>query len=318
MRGDASAGSLFAWEATACPPGALCPSFATEQVYPSVLIAPGLYVERAYTFSRCPAGSFCLGGVRVACPPGYECPVDGLAAPVRCTWEDGDVDAARTCFSEATQSGVLAPEPCAAGRICVVPYAPGLPVPPGYFRSGGGGDASSRGGVVRCKPGEWCPLGRSGDRLFAPEELLCPAATYCSQESVAVPAVCNFSAAAPTFCPAGSVGMSACPSGHFCSRACGAPSNSVPPAAPPATACPPLSILPIRMHCLHRPGRGDSVRPAELLPRGLGGGVGVPCGPVLPQRVGRVALPRRVDVPRGVVASDAVLRVGGVPCRLFE
>ena len=231
-RGDAAVRSLFGWEATSCPPGALCPSFTSEQVYPSMLIAPGLYVERAYAFSRCPAGSFCLGGVRVACPPGYECPVDGLAAPVRCTWEGGDVDSATTCFDETTQSGVRAPEPCAPGRICVVPYAPGLPVPPGYFRNWGSlahrdganrsrvGTSPWSGSVERCRPGEWCPLGRWGDRSAAADELQCPAATYCSRADVAVPVVCNFSVASPLFCPAGSVHASACPAGHHCSRAC--------------------------------------------------------------------------------------------------
>ena len=231
-RGDALVRSLFGWEATSCPPGALCPSFMSEQVYPSMLIAPGLYVERAYTFARCPAGSFCLGGVRVLCPPGYECPAAGLAAPVRCTWEGGDVDAATTCFNEASQSGVRAPEPCAPGRICVVPYAPGLPVPPGYFRRVGslaqrnGGNRSvetsaRKRGVERCQPGEWCPLGRWGDRSGAAnDELQCPAATYCSRQDVAVPVVCNFSVVSPLFCPAGSVHASACPAGFHCSRTC--------------------------------------------------------------------------------------------------
>lgn len=302
-RGSMAVRSLFGWEATSCPPGALCPSFTSEQVYPSMLIAPGLYVERAYTFARCPAGSFCVGGVRVACPPGYQCPEAGLAAPVRCTWEGGDVDAATTCFNEATQSGVLAPESCAPGRICVVPYAPGLPVPPGYFRRAGSltqrGGANQSGfgtsawshGVERCKPGEWCPLGRWGDRSGAAGELQCPAATYCPRQDVAVPVVCNFSVASPLFCPAGSMYASACPAGFFCSRAC--------PAIELGALCRAVGSWhwPQLDGCAHRSGRGKGVRAAELLPRGLDDGVGVPGGSVLPKRVGGVWMPRRVHVP---------------------
>ena len=205
---DGRAGSglgLFGWELTACPAGALCPSFSQEQVYPPILIAAGLRSERGYAFTRCTAGSFCVGGQQVPCPPGYQCPEPGMAQPLRCP-ASGASAGRTTCFDESRWAGVVTPRPCVAGRLCVVPYAPGLPVPPGWFADdarptghvsngsvANGSVANGRGAypsgaaatsmasssvsilgggdqwpmLRRCRQGEWCPLGRYGARSVA-------------------------------------------------------------------------------------------------------------------------------------------------------
>ena len=207
-RGGGGGVSLFGWESTACPVGAMCPSFVSEAVYPAELIAPGLHVDRAYAFATCAAGSFCVGGQQLACPPGFMCAEAGLAAPVACR-AAGEEGSTLSCFDERHSSGVVVPTPCAADRICVVPYAPGLPLPPGYTRS----NASV---LRRCRVGEWCPLGRTAHE--STEELLCPPASYCTSPDVLTPKPCNFTLSQTTYCPAGTSVERTCPAGYACGR----------------------------------------------------------------------------------------------------
>ena len=175
----------FASELSACPPSALCPSFLSEQVYPALILSEGLYSPRPYAFARCEEGHFCLGGLMLRCPPGYQCPRRGMTRPQRCEPPAGSLaSASSSCFDPVLLSGVVAPRPCEPDTICSVPHRPGLPVPPGFFASqppANAADAADAADATtestdtemrrrfwRCEPGEWCPLGRVGTRSGAP------------------------------------------------------------------------------------------------------------------------------------------------------
>lgn len=199
--------------ASACAPGALCPSFNSEIVE----AAPGgVYTTFGFDVTDCPAGSFCVNGQKQASPMGFTAPVPGLTYPAVCDWSDATY--MYTCAATGLVERMQAPD----GTLGGVPILPPVPAPPGYaqldyYDSGINMTVRT---LVSCPAGEWCGLGRSASEGQA---LLVPAGTFANSSSVLEPTVCNLngsctsaSCAVIPFCPAGSAAQALCPPGHYC------------------------------------------------------------------------------------------------------
>ena len=83
---------------SACRPGHTCPSV----LYPNATeVARGSFTARPLQHSDhglpCPKGYFCIAGTRIACLPGFICPVTNLSFPRRC---EADPSMSTTCYAE--------------------------------------------------------------------------------------------------------------------------------------------------------------------------------------------------------------------------
>merc|ERR1719460_330622 len=76
----------FMMTASACLPGAHCPSFNREII---TKLPNGFFSKFSFDLRPCPEGQFCIAGHAVPCLSGFTCPARGLTAPVRCDEEEG-------------------------------------------------------------------------------------------------------------------------------------------------------------------------------------------------------------------------------------
>lgn len=214
--------------ASACLPGMLCPSFESEVL---AVLPSGYYSNFGFDLDECEPGYICNNGQRVACPIGFTCPSAGMTLPQVCA---ADPTLATNCAVQ----GLAAPQPCANGTLCIAPYIPPIPAPPGYAQSWSNGSR----GIVACPDGDWCGLGRAVSEGAA--ALACPAGTYCSNPAVLEPVVCNLGGACNAsscplmpYCAAGSTQEELCPPGWYCAS----PTTASP--CSPGTFCPEGSAL---------------------------------------------------------------------------
>ena len=214
----------FLQGATACLPGALCPSFTNETVTspPS-----GSYSEMRYEVTPCQEGAFCYNGVRTQCPTGFTCSGIGRTLPMPCAVDES---MNTTCAAAA----LVQPMQCPDGTFCGVPMQPPLPAPPAYAQ---GWDMMGARLPVICASGEWCGLGRAVSEGAA--ILACPAGTFCSATNILEPAVCDLggncsatSCPLMPYCAAGSTQERLCPAGLWC------PNNTAAIPCRPGTLCP--------------------------------------------------------------------------------
>jgi ABC-type multidrug transport system ATPase subunit len=181
-----------------CPViGVQCYSFYRTLI---AKVKPGYYTANAFEQLQCPPGSFCPGGVKQTCPPGFVCNNFGNIKPTKCAVVDGKYD--ESCY----QDGLHEPVKCPEGASCIVPFLPPLPASPGYFISS---NASRK--VLPCSTGEYCLLGRGES-----QDRRCPGNFVCNATSVIVPELCQCSMSNCSYCPAGTSVEVPCPVGHYC------------------------------------------------------------------------------------------------------
>jgi hypothetical protein len=193
-----------------CPPGSTAPTPVVLGYY-TAPAAPTSATDVMAMAVECPAGYYCAGGVRTACPAG--------------TYQGGTRRAVLGDCRVCTAGGFCppasaVPTPCGNDSVyCPTGSSAPSPAGPGYFTEGNLGGRVAR---SACDPGSYCP----GDGAAYP----CPAGTYgdtqgltsatCSGrcgDGVLCPLQTSTSAGLP--CPAGSVctaGLAtACPSGTY-------------------------------------------------------------------------------------------------------
>jgi ABC-type multidrug transport system ATPase subunit len=184
-----------------CPGVMFCPSFFTNDQPPLI---PGQYVVNSYQLMICPEGYYCNQFGPSKCPYGFYCPYNS-SAPITCPYTE---NLNTTCFEE----GLSKPKVCPDGMVCVAPYLPPVPSPPGYYiieRNN-----VSRATFMNCSWGEYCNLAR-----YDGEDRRCPAGAYCADPEVEFPKACscdakNFSSC--SYCPEGTTFDQPCPAGHYC------------------------------------------------------------------------------------------------------
>jgi hypothetical protein len=184
-----------------CPFGVYCPSLSNYHAQP---VPSGYYVTLSNELKLCEPGYICYGGIRIKCPIGHVCPHYGESVPTRCNASaNGDT----TCYEE----GLAEEKRCPTGMVCLVPYTPPMPAPPGTCTNDkpGAGTPSPR--IIECQIGSWCLLGRSNN-----DTLLSPAGTFSEHPDVLYPTPCNCSADNCTYCPAGTSVQRPCEAGFFC------------------------------------------------------------------------------------------------------
>eukprot|EP00456_Euglypha_rotunda_P046304 TRINITY_DN36848_c0_g1_i1.p1 TRINITY_DN36848_c0_g1~~TRINITY_DN36848_c0_g1_i1.p1 ORF type:complete len:197 (-),score=13.90 TRINITY_DN36848_c0_g1_i1:75-665(-) len=190
-------------------PGTWCPSVDNVVIHPiseTDQILDGLYTVRALEIGGCEEGFFCQKGQRNQCPVGYYCDEFASALPKQCSTSPYFNT---TCFHQAlaNQPGLSAPIACDLGSICLVPYLPGIPAPPGYAIN-----PEAKDDFVNCTLGDWCVMGLSSlvekevdnATILVPADLRCPESCYCNSSDILQPTVCNFSSEFAYYCPAGS------------------------------------------------------------------------------------------------------------------
>jgi ABC-type nitrate/sulfonate/bicarbonate transport system ATPase subunit len=195
--------TAFMQVASACLPQAHCPTFSTPKVG---IMETGFYSQYGFDKVPCPAGSTCNFGQKQLCPIGFICPSQGMSVPQRCP---PDPTFRTTC----SVSGLSAVQPCPDGTLCIAPYYPQLPAPPGYMTNDSfprrnasaaaaaaaaaamaaliaptDGDALAL-GLLKCARGTWCGIGRSSAML--PSALLCPAGSVCAAPDALEPTFCD-------------------------------------------------------------------------------------------------------------------------------
>ncbi len=150
----------------------------------------------------CPeSGSYCLFGVKYACPAGSYGNSTMLSTPA-CT---SLCDAGCACASASSSS---CRAPCGDASVyCPAGTPSPLTVDPGWY-SAGGADASHRTGQIACPVGSYCVRGI----VFA-----CPEGTYGARQELSSP-LCTGRCADGFLCPAASSSPRAvaCSPGGFC------------------------------------------------------------------------------------------------------
>jgi len=165
---------------TSCRQGTVCPYTSTPHFDQN---GNGNYASLSVSRQPCPVKSFCPMGMKQNCPPGFTCGEQGLETPNRCVPKQGF-----TCYTKHT--GLAEPQPCEKGNMCVVPYLPPLPVPPGYYDATPS-DAYNNGSqqiLAECPLGSYCNLGCTLEALN--DTCACPVDTSCPGTTVVVPFPC--------------------------------------------------------------------------------------------------------------------------------
>eukprot|EP00026_Physarum_polycephalum_P000451 Phypoly_transcript_00452.p1 GENE.Phypoly_transcript_00452~~Phypoly_transcript_00452.p1 ORF type:complete len:1573 (+),score=187.05 Phypoly_transcript_00452:292-4719(+) len=171
--------------------------------------SPSNYSIRPTSQLACDPGFFCPGyGFRIPCLSGHICPESGMTSPSLC---DLDPKLNNTCH----QTGLIEPAKCPSGMVCILPNAPPVPVPPGYYVSPG-----DRRTFQKCAEGDWCPLQRSNVSNAIPVDLSCEAGSFCNDPSVLTPTPCTIEQVSgqnlTQYCPNGTVNPSLCAAGNYC------------------------------------------------------------------------------------------------------
>ncbi|KAL0490926.1 hypothetical protein AKO1_009805 [Acrasis kona] len=190
----------FSLVVSSCTDNVNCPS-VHRTIINSEGFPPGKFLLRSNALVDCPIGSYCQGGMRFDCPPGFFCNKQRLVAPIPCSHS-----ANTTCYNV----GLTAPEPCPDGAICTTAYSTPVYSPPGYYLE------STTHRLHECRLGDYCALGResTGGNLT---NLLCPAKTVCHNSSVLEPVICDANKTID-FCPEGTHERSLCPAGYYCTN----------------------------------------------------------------------------------------------------
>lgn len=112
-------------------------------------------------------GFFCTKGQKIQCPVASICPENGMSSPIRCSSSPA---LNITCYHDnpSFAAGLTEPEPCESGGVCLVPYRPGVPAPPGYSV-----DPLDRTSLDACSPGDWCVLGKLFYKCPSPSSRRC-------------------------------------------------------------------------------------------------------------------------------------------------
>ena len=192
------------------------------------MLEPGYFSNYGFDREACKPGHYCVDGESNPCPQGFICPRSHMPLPQRCP---PDPTMASTCAQGVDRTPALsAPLPCPAGSLCLAPYYPALPAPPGYMTVQA---TSSRLELRECPPGLWCGIGRAS--TMNATELECPNGFYCSNSAVLQPSFCDAGGRcirqngtyAPgegpktcqnhaPYCPANSTTEQNCTAGYFC------------------------------------------------------------------------------------------------------
>ena len=178
-----------------CFPGVHCPSSEENLIF---FVREGFYTLLSRTMQECEPGHFCLNGFRSKCPYGFKCPRKMMGSPELCLKQDKQ----STCFAE----GTINQRPCPEGTICDTPTLPPMPISPGYY-------LTSEKEINKCKPGDWCSLGRFSNNGT---DLKCPENTYCPSSDIIQPNLCYPNLTSFRYCPEGSIKNNLCPAGYFC------------------------------------------------------------------------------------------------------
>ena len=203
----------FAMLSSSCLRGNLCNLFRSTLVVPYTLTNPGDFIYRSLTRIPCLVESYCLSGIRIPCPSGYICPYIQMPYPLMCDGEFGK----QTCFG----SSLWRSEDCPDGTICTTKYERPLPVPPGYYikKLKVGDTTPYFTGIESCKEGDYCNMARQVvimENGTTTDNLDCPENTYCLNDTVIEPSLCEFKNDSMDYCPPGSYKKSLCPAGFYC------------------------------------------------------------------------------------------------------
>ena len=177
-----------------CRPGTECPSL----LHPNTSsVVRGSFTLRPIQSPRvCPAGFFCVAGVRLPCLAGFVCPETNMSFPTRCA---ADAAAASTCYRQQLSEVQRCPD----GMVCPVPQVQPFAAPPGRYVA-----PTPRLPLHECQGGQWCPLMAANESectdaddddacadddpdddavVLKPNGLLCPANTYCPDPAMMRP-----------------------------------------------------------------------------------------------------------------------------------
>ena len=208
-----------------CRPGTECPSL----LHPNTSsVVRGSFTLRPIQSPRvCPAGFFCVAGVRLPCLAGFVCPETNMSFPTRCA---ADAAAASTCYRQQLSEVQRCPD----GMVCPVPQVQPFAAPPGRYVA-----PTPRLPLHECQGGQWCPLMAANESectdadddaacaaddadddavVLKPNGLLCPANTYCPDPAMMRPELCfDGNISDVLYCPEGTQDALPCPVGRYCS-----------------------------------------------------------------------------------------------------